>query len=81
MAKKGSLLKTVIGLGSLAVAGKVAYDKYRNTKEKYVKEEKESADDVVKSIMQLQSLRSSRYRMRSSRDVRLRLLHQRLFLT
>lgn len=48
MAKKGSLLKTVIGLGSLAVAGKVAYDKYRNTKEKYVKEEKESADDVVK---------------------------------
>ena len=30
MAKKGSLLKTVIGLGSLAVAGKVAYDKYRN---------------------------------------------------
>jgi len=48
MAKKGSLLKTVIGIGSLAVAGKVAYDKYRNTKEKYVKEEKESADDVVK---------------------------------
>lgn len=48
MAKKGSLLKTVIGLGSLAVAGKVAYDKYRNTKEKYVKEENESADDVVK---------------------------------
>ena len=48
MAKKGSFLKTVIGLGSLAVAGKVAYDKYRNTKEKYVKEEKESADDVVK---------------------------------
>ena len=30
MAKKGSLLKTVIGIGSLAVAGKVAYDKYRN---------------------------------------------------
>lgn len=48
MAKNGSLLKTVIGLGSFAVAGKVAYDKYRNTKEKYVKEEKESADDVVK---------------------------------
>lgn len=48
MAKKGSLLKTVIGLGSLAVAGKVAYDKYRNTKEKYAKEENESADDVVK---------------------------------
>lgn len=48
MAKKGSLLKTVIGIGSLAVAGKVAYDKYRNTKENYVKEEKESADDVVK---------------------------------
>ena len=48
MAKKGSFLKTVIGLGSLAVAGKVAYDKYKNTKEKYVREETESAEDVVK---------------------------------
>lgn len=48
MAKKGSFLKAALGIGSLAVAGKVVYDKYKNTKEKYVKEEDESKDDIVK---------------------------------
>lgn len=48
MSKKGSFLKTAIGIGSLAVAGKIVYDKYKNTKEKYVQEEDESKDDIVK---------------------------------
>ena len=53
MAKKGSLLKTVIGIGSLAVAGKVAYDKYRNKKEKYVKVALNKAERLEKLINEL----------------------------
>lgn len=48
MAKKGSFLKTIIGVGSLAVAGKVVYDKYKGTKEEYVREENESKEAAVK---------------------------------
>jgi hypothetical protein len=46
MAKK--LAKTVVGLGALAVAGKVAYDKYKNVKEEFSKEEKESENAEVR---------------------------------
>lgn len=46
MAKK--LAKTVVGLGALAVAGKVAYDKYKNVKEEFSKEEKDSENAEVK---------------------------------
>ena len=48
MSKKGSFLKAVIGIGSVAVAGKVVYDKYKNTKEKYTQEEDEFKDEAVK---------------------------------
>ena len=48
MAKKNGFLKFVIGAGALAVAGKVAYDKVKETKEKFVKEEEESVDAEVK---------------------------------
>lgn len=48
MSKKGSFLKTVIGLGSVAVAGKVVYDKYKNTKARYMQEEDEFKDEAVK---------------------------------
>ncbi len=50
MGKKTSFAKTVIGLGSLAVAGKVVYDKYRNTRDRFEKEEKRSAEDTVKKF-------------------------------
>lgn len=48
MSKKGSFLKAVIGIGSAAVAGKVVYDKYKNTKAKYVQEEEEFKDEAVR---------------------------------
>lgn len=47
MAKKG-LFKTIVGVGALAVAGKVAYDKYKNVKESYAKEESDSIDNDIK---------------------------------
>ncbi len=47
MAKK-SVLKTVVGVAAAAVAGKVVYDKYKNTKEKFAKEEEESICEDVK---------------------------------
>lgn len=47
MAKK-KLAKTIIGIGAAAVAGKVAYDKYKTVKEQYVQEENESVDSEVK---------------------------------
>lgn len=47
MAKK-KLAKTIIGIGAAAVAGKVAYDKYKTVKEQYVQEENESVDAEVK---------------------------------
>lgn len=48
MAKKGKFAKFVIGAGAVAVAGKVAYNKYKTTKEKFVKEENESVDNEIK---------------------------------
>lgn len=47
MAKKG-WLKAVVGIGAVAVAGKVAYDKLKNVQEEYQKEEAESLDAEVK---------------------------------
>lgn len=47
MAKK-SFIKTVLGIGAVAVAGKLAYDKYKTVKEEFVKEENESMDSEVK---------------------------------
>ncbi|MBQ4283347.1 MAG: apolipoprotein A1/A4/E family protein [Lachnospira sp.] len=47
MAKK-SWLKVLVGIGAVAVAGKVAYDKYKSVKEAYTQEENESVDDEVK---------------------------------
>ncbi len=48
MAKKKSFLKTALGLATVAVAGKVVFDKYKNTKEKFEKEENESASEEIK---------------------------------
>lgn len=47
MAKKG-WLKAVVGIGAVAVAGKVAYDKLKTVREEYSKEESESVDAEVK---------------------------------
>jgi len=47
MAKKG-WLKAVVGIGAVAVAGKVAYDKLKAVREEYLKEESESVDAEVK---------------------------------
>ena len=46
MAKK--FAKTLVGIGAAAVAGKVAYDKYKIVKEAFTKEENESVDAEVK---------------------------------
>ena len=46
MAKK--IAKTLVGIGAAAVAGKVAYDKYKTVKEAFTKEENESVDAEVK---------------------------------
>ena len=45
MAKKHGLAKIVLGVGAAAVAGKVALDKFKKTKEIFVKEENDSLDD------------------------------------
>ena len=42
MAKK--FAKTLVGIGAAAVAGKVAYDKYKTVKEAFTKEENESVE-------------------------------------
>lgn len=47
MAKK-KLAKTVVGLGALAVAGKLAYNRYKVVKEQYTREENESVDAEVR---------------------------------
>ena len=49
MAKK-KLLKAAIGVGAVAVAGKVAYDKYKVVKASFDKEEKDSAYDEVTNL-------------------------------
>ena len=47
MAKKHGLAKVVLGVGA-AVAGKVALDKFKKTKERFVKEENDSLDDEIR---------------------------------
>lgn len=47
MAKK-KIAKALVGIGAVAVAGKVAYNKYKTVKEQFVKEENESVDAEVK---------------------------------
>lgn len=46
MAKK--LIKTVAGVGAIAVAGKVGYDKYKNVKKQFTQEENNSIDAEIK---------------------------------
>lgn len=48
MAKKHGLAKIVLGVGVAAVAGKVALDKFKKTKERFVKEENDSLDDEIR---------------------------------
>ncbi|MFQ7531504.1 MAG: hypothetical protein ACLRL8_12315 [Lachnospira eligens] len=48
MAKKHGLAKIVLGVGAAAVAGKVALDKVKKTKERFVKEENDSLDDEIR---------------------------------
>lgn len=48
MAKKHGLDKIVLGVGAAAVAGKVALDKFKKTKERFVKEENDSLDDEIR---------------------------------
>lgn len=48
MAKKHGLAKVVLGVGAAAVAGKVAFDKFKQTKERYAKEENDSFDDEIR---------------------------------
>lgn len=47
MAKK-NFLKTVVGIGAVAVAGKIAYDRFKSVREDYEIEEFETAEDEVK---------------------------------
>lgn len=46
MAKK--LIKTFAGVGAIAVAGKVGYDKYKNVKKQFTQEENDSIDAEIK---------------------------------
>lgn len=48
MAKKHGLAKVVLGVGAAAVAGKVAFDKFKQTKERFAKEENDSL--MMKSV-------------------------------
>jgi hypothetical protein len=48
MAKKNSLAKALVGIGAVAVAGKVAYGKYKTVKEEFTREENDSVDSEVK---------------------------------
>ena len=48
MAKKSKFAKVVVALGAIGVASKIAYDKYKNVKDDFVKEETASAEDDVK---------------------------------
>jgi len=48
MSKKGGLLKAIVGVAALATAAKVGYDKYKKTKEDYVREEEDSIDAEIK---------------------------------
>ena len=46
--KKNGVLKLAVGIGSAAVAGKVAYDKFKAAKSKLTKEENDSAELEVR---------------------------------
>lgn len=48
MAKKHGFAKVVLGVGAAAVAGKVVLDKFKQTKERYAKEENDSLDDEIR---------------------------------
>lgn len=48
MAKKHGLAKVVLGVGAAAVAGKVAFDKFKKTKERFAKEENDSFDNEIR---------------------------------
>ncbi|MGN0317569.1 MAG: hypothetical protein ACI4E1_06465 [Lachnospira sp.] len=48
MAKKGKVLKFALGVGAAAVAGKVAYDKFKATKEQFEQEENDSLELEVR---------------------------------
>ena len=48
MAKKHGLAKVGLGVGAAAVAGKVAFDKFKQTKEIFAKEENDSFDDEIR---------------------------------
>lgn len=48
MAKKSKFAKAVVALGAIGVASKIAYDKYKNVKDDFVKEEAASVEDDVK---------------------------------
>lgn len=48
MAKKSGFLKFIALTGAAVAAGKVAYDKYKETKEKFVKEENDSIDAEIR---------------------------------
>lgn len=48
MAKKHGLAKVVLGVGAAAVAGKVVFDKFKQTKERFAKEENDSFDDEIR---------------------------------
>ena len=49
MAKKHGLAKVVLGVGAAAVAGKVAFDKFKQTKERFAKEENDSFGEAEES--------------------------------
>ena len=51
MAKKHGLAKVVLGVGAAAVAGKVAFDKFKQTKERFAKEENDSFDDEIRKYI------------------------------
>ena len=48
MAKNDGLGKFVLGVGAAAVGGKFALDKFKKTKERFVKEENDSLDDEIR---------------------------------
>ena len=63
MAKKSKFAKVVVALGAIGVASKIAYDKYKNVKDDFVKEETASAEDDVKkynAIFEKEGCRSRR---------------------
>ena len=54
--KKSGIVKAVVGIGAVVVAGKVAYEKYKTTKSRYTKEEQDSADLEVRNSEKFKSI-------------------------